>query len=379
MIYFDNNATTAVAPEAAEAMRPSLTEFWGNPSSPYRLGQRAAAAVAEARRAVACLIHVEPEEIVFTSGGTEANLSAIYGLLAAVPEKHHVVSTAVEHPSVLQTLKRLTRQGYEITYLPVNQDGLLAPEAVEAALRPDTVLVSVMSANNETGVLFPIAEIASLCRSRGVWMHTDAVQAAGKIDLDVSATGVHLASFSGHKLHAPKGVGAMYVRSGTPLHPWFAGGSQENRRRSGTENVPGIVGFGVAANLAAQRMKWDEPQIRALRDAMERRLLDAIPGAMRLGHPVHRLPNTCALCFPGIEAEAAILQLDRLGICVSSGSACTTGSLEPSHVLTAMGLAPDLARGALRFSLSRYNTEAEVDVLAAKLPEVVDILHSASL
>jgi cysteine desulfurase len=376
--YFDNNATTRVAPEVVEAMLPFLTEFWGNPSSAYRFGAEVHKHVDQARAKVAALINADPREIVFTSCGTESNNSAIHSALAINPNKRHVITTAVEHSANINFCEYLQKRGFEVTFLPVEPDGSLDIHLLESSIRPDTAIVSVMWANNETGVLFPIEEVAAICRSKGVLFHTDAVQTPGKLKIDVKSTGVDFLSLSAHKLHAPKGIGMLYVRRRTKYQPYVIGGHQENGRRGGTENVANIVGFGRAAELAVATLHDENTRVRALRDRLETGILSAIPNTLRNGSRDHRLPNTSNLCFEFVEAEAVLLKLDLLGVCASSGSACTTGSLDPSHVLSAMGLTPMRARGSVRFSLGVYNTEAEVDFLLQHLPRIIADLRAIS-
>lgn len=378
LYYFDNNATTRVAPEVVEAMMPFLREWWGNPSSIYGFGRRLAKPLEAAREKVAALINAEPREIIFTSGGTESNNSALQSALAAHPQKRHVIMTAVEHSANLKFCAHLEKMGFEVTFLPVDSDGGLDIHLLEKAIHPDTAIVSVMWANNETGVLFPIEEIAAMCRSKRVWFHTDAVQVAGKLAIDVKELGVDMLSLSAHKLYAPKGVGLLYVRRGIKYEAYLIGGGQEQGRRGGTENVAGIVGFGRAAELAMGHLKDQNTRIRALRDKLESGILESIPGAMRNGARDERLTNTSNLSFEGVEAEGILLLLDELGICASSGSACTSGSLDPSHVLLAMGCSPARARGSVRFSLGIYNTEAEVDFLLKHLPPIIFKLRSQS-
>jgi cysteine desulfurase len=376
--YLDNNATTQVAPEVIEAMLPLFAQHWGNPSGVYRFGHEVVARLEAAREQVAALIHADPREVVFTSCGTESNNTAIQSALH-VTGKHHVVTTAVEHPANLRFSALLRQRGCEVTMLPVDSQGTLDLAALEAAIRPDTALVSVMWANNETGVLFPVAEVASLCRRHGVLCHTDAVQMAGKMLIDAAATGVDALSLSAHKLHAPKGIGALYVRRGTRFQPYLVGGHQENGRRAGTENTPYIVGFGRAAELALARLADYGTRVRALRDRLEQALLALVPDVALNGAPEPRLPNTSNLAFAGIEAEALLMLLDQQEICASSGSACASGSPEPSHVLTAMGCSPARARGSVRFSLGYYSTDAEVDRLIGCLPALVAKLRRAAV
>ncbi|SRR4051812_4766284 len=376
--YFDNNATTRVAPEVIEAMLPYFTEKWGNPSSAYSFGHDLIKAVDFAREKVAALIGADPREIVFTSCGTESNNTAIHSALLTHPRKRHVVTTAVEHSANIKYCKFIETQGYEITRLPVEPDGSLDIHLLSESIRPETAVVSVMWANNETGVLFPIEEIAAICQSREVLFHTDAVQVAGKLKIDVQSLGVDFLSLSAHKLHAPKGIGLLFVKRRTPYQPYVIGGQQERGRRGGTENVPYIVGFGRAAELAVQGIHDENTRVRRLRDRLEDFILKQIADTHRNGARDERLPNTSNVAFAGVEAEAILLLLNQLDICASSGSACTTGSIEPSHVLTAMGLPPDLARSSVRFSLGKYNTEEEVDFLIKQLPGVIQRLRAES-
>lgn len=376
--YFDNNATTRVAPEVVDAMLPFLREHWGNPSSTYAFGRQVGGHLDEARARVAALINAEPREIVFTSCGTESNNSAIHSALATQPDKRHVLTTAVEHSANIKYCALLQKQGCPVTFQPVEPDGLLDLQRFEQAIRPDTALVSVMWANNETGIVFPIREIAAICRRQGVLLHTDAVQAAGKLKVDVRELDVDFLSLSAHKLHAPKGIGLLYVKRRVKYQPYVIGGGQERGRRGGTENVANIVAFGRAAELAMARLPDEETRVRALRDRLEEGILGGIPGTTRNGAQKPRLPNTCNIAFAGVEAEGILMLLDQAGICASSGSACTTGSLDPSHVLTAMGCSAARARGSIRFSLSIYNTEAEVDYVLKHLPGIIARLRAGS-
>jgi cysteine desulfurase len=376
--YFDNNATTRVAPEVVEAMLPFFQEYWGNPSSAYRFGSQVARHIETARAQVADLIHASPREIIFTSCGTESNNAALHSALASEPGKRHLVTTTVEHSANIKYGRSLQKRGYEVTFLPVEPDGSLDLHLLDQSIRPDTAIVSAMLANNETGVLFPVEEIAAICRSRSVLFHTDAVQAAGKVPLDVKAIDADFLSLSAHKINAPKGIGALYIRRGTRFHPYIVGGQQEGGRRSGTENVPYMVGFGRAAELASTRLRDSDTRIRRLRDRLEKAILSSIPNTARNGAPEPRLPNTASINFDAIEAEAVLAGLDELGICVSSGSACTTGSIEPSHVLLAMSVTPERARGAIRFSVGHDNTEEEVDYLIQHLPPLIARLRAAS-
>ena len=376
--YFDNNATTRVAPEVVEAMLPFLTTVWGNPSSAYRFGHQVAKYVDEARAKVAALINADTKEVVFTSCGTESNNAAIHSALKSNPNKRHVITTAVEHSANINYGEFLQKQGYDVTFLPVESDGSLDLHLLEKAIRPDTAIVSVMWANNETGVLFPIEEVAAICRSKGVPCHTDAVQVSGKLKIDVKALGVDFLSLSAHKLHAPKGIGLLYIKRRTPFQPFVIGGHQERGRRGGTENVAQIVGFGRAAELAVERLHEEVARVRSLRDRLENTILSTIPNTIRNGTKEPRLPNTSNIAFEFVEAEAVLMMLDQVGICASSGSACTTGSLEPSHVLTAMSVNPMRARGSVRFSLGYYNTNDEVDYLLKHLPPIIAKLRAIS-
>jgi cysteine desulfurase len=376
--YFDNNATTRVAPEVVDAMVPFLREFWGNPSSLYAFGKQLAKHIEIAREKVATLINAEPREIIFTSCGTESNNSAIHSALATHPQKRHVVTTSVEHSANIKFCAHLKKMGFDVTLLPVESDGTLDIHLLEKSIRHDTAIVSVMWANNETGVLFPIEEIAAICRSKHVLFHTDAVQVPGKLKIDVKDTGVDFLSLSAHKLHAPKGVGLLYVKRGVKYQPYVIGGGQEHGRRGGTENVASIVGFGRAAELAVSHLRDENVRVRALRDKLENGILKNIPAVVRNGAKDERLPNTSNLSFDGVEAEGILLLLDELGICVSSGSACTSGSLDPSHVLVAMGCSPARARGSIRFSLGTYNTDTEVDFVLKQLPGIITRLRAHS-
>jgi cysteine desulfurase len=375
--YFDNNATTRIAPEVVEAMLPFLTEHWGNPSSGYTFGNQVAKHVEAAREKVAALINADPREVVFTSCGTESNNSAIHSALSTHPARRHVVTTAVEHSANIKYGEYLQKHGYEVTYLPVEADGSLDLHVLEKSIRPDTAIVSVMWANNETGVIFPVEEIAAICHSKEVPFHTDAVQTPGKLKLDVRETDVDFLSLSAHKLHAPKGIGMLYVKKRTKYQPFVIGGHQERGRRGGTENVANIVAFGRAAELMVAKLNDENTRVRGLRDRMEKGILAAIPKCFRTGAKEPRLPNTSNIAFEGVEAEAILMLLDHAGICASSGSACTTGSLNPSHVLTAMGISPMRARGCVRFSLGLYNTDADVDYLLAHLPGIITKLRAA--
>jgi cysteine desulfurase len=378
LYYFDNNATTRVAPEVVESMLPFLTDMWGNASSAYQFGSQVKRHLDDARSQLAALLNADPKEIVFTSCGTESNNAAIHSALAVGPGKRHVVTTAVEHSANVKYGEFLQRRGCEVTYLPVESDGSLDLHVLDQSIRPDTAIVSIMWANNETGVVFPVEEIAALCRSKGVLFHTDAVQTPGKLKLDVKSTGVDFLSLSAHKLHAPKGIGLLYIKRRTKFQPYVIGGHQERGRRGGTENVPYIVGFGRAAELAMSTLSEENTRVRALRDRLEQTILKTIPNTVRNGAKEPRLPNTANIAFDFVEAEAILMMLDQLGICASSGSACTTGSVDPSHVLTAMNVSPMRARGSVRFSLGLYNTDEEVDYLLQHLPGIIAKLRAIS-
>lgn len=374
--YFDNNATTRVAPEVVDAMLPFLREQWGNPSSSYSFGRQVAKHVEHAREQVAALINADPREIVFTSCGTESNNSAWHSALATHPHKRHIITTAVEHSANIKYADFLRKQGVEVTLLPVESDGSLDIHVLGQTIRDDTALVSVMWANNETGVVFPVEEIAAICQSKGVPFHTDAIQTPGKLKIDVADLGVDFLSLSAHKLHAPKGIGLLYIKKRTRYQPYVIGGGQERGKRGGTENVANIVAFGRAAELAMAHLSDENTRVRALRDKLENGLIKHISGTIRNGAKEPRLPNTSNLSFNGVEAEGILTLLDEVGICASSGSACTTGSLDPSHVLTAMGCSVERARGSIRLSLGMYNSEAEVDYVLQHLPPIIAKLRA---
>jgi len=378
MLYFDNNATTRIDPLVVEAMLPYLTEQYGNPSSGCRLGKLAAQAIAHAREQVAALLGCEPGEIVFTSGGTEAVNTALASALQLNPQRRHLLTTAVEHSATLKPCEALERRDYEVTRLGVDAAGRLDLSDFEHQIRPDTALISLMAANNETGVLFPIRELAGIVQKHGAFFHTDAIQMAGKLPIRLAETGLAYLSVSSHKIHGPKGVGALYVNRRSAFHPLLRGGGQENGRRAGTENIAGIVGFGKAAELALQGLETEMTQVQALRDAFEDGVLEQIPGVQINGDRTARLPNTTNLAFEGIEAESALLLLDRAGICASAGSACMTGSLTPSHVLRAMGFSHARARSSLRFSFSRFNTAEEIAQALELLPGIIAKLRGVS-
>ena len=377
-IYFDNNATTKVADEVFEEMRPLFCELYGNPSSMHTFGGQISRRIRKAREQVASLLGCEPSEVIFTGGGTESDNTAINGTLAAKPNRRKVITTRVDHPAVLAVCRELENHGYVVVELGVDKLGRLDLAELEGQLDDDTALVTIMWANNETGVIFPLERIAEMVTERDITFHTDAVQGVGKIPINLSRSRIDLLSLSGHKLHAPKGVGALYVRKGTRLSPYMLGGHQEGGRRAGTENVPGIVGLGKACELAARNIEEENRRVKDLRDKLESAILKSCPGSRLNGDRQNRLPNTSNISFEYIEGEAILLMLDRYGICASSGSACTSGSLEPSHVLRAMGVPFTAAHGSVRFSLSRYNTEAEVDYTIEKMPEIVNKLRELS-
>lgn len=377
-IYLDNNATTAVAPEVREAMLPYLTDLYGNPSSMHTFGGQVGRAVEEARERMAALLGAHPDEIIFTSCGSESDNAAIWSALQTQPEKRHLITTRVEHPAILNVAQYWERQGYRVTLLGVDSKGHLDLDEYAAALSDDTALVSIMYANNEVGNVFPISRMAEMAAEKGVLFHTDAVQAVGKEAIDLGRQPISMLSLSGHKLHAPKGIGVLYVRKGVRFRPFLRGGHQERGRRAGTENVPYIVGLGMAAQLAGQHMQEERTRVARLRDKLEQGLLAAVPDCMVNGDPENRLPNTTNIAFKNVEGEAILLMLDQLGICASSGSACTSGSLEPSHVLRAMGVPFNYAHGSVRLSLSRYTTEEEIDFVIENMPLVIKTLRDIS-
>ena len=378
-VYMDNNATTRVADEVFEAMRPYFTSLYGNPSSMHNFGGQVGHAVEQARERVAALLNCSPDEVIFTSCGTESDNTAIHTILEAYPEKRHIITTRVEHPAVRTTCRHFRdRHGYRLTELPVDGEGRLSLGQLEDALSDDTALVSVMHANNETGVLFPIERIAEIVAPSDAMLHCDAVQSAGKLPLDLSRTPIDLLALSGHKLHAPKGVGVLYVRRGTKLAPFIMGGHQEHGKRAGTENVPYIVGLGKACELAGQALDEENTRVRALRDRLQEGLLVSCRDAYLNGDAENRLPNTTNISFEYVEGEAILLHMDQAGIAASSGSACTSGSLEPSHVLRAMGVPFTRAHGSIRFSLSRYTTAEEVEYVIEQMPPIVERLRAMS-
>ena len=378
-IYLDNAATTRVRPEVAEAVLPAMTETYGNASSVHSFGREAKKAMEKARAQVAAAIGAKKEEIYFTAGGSEADNWAIKGAAHALRRKGlHIITTAIEHHAVLHTCQALEKEGFEVTYLPVDEYGLVTPEQVEAAIRPDTILVSVMAANNEIGTIEPIAEIGAVCRAHKVLFHTDAVQAVGHMPLDVAAMQIDMLSLSGHKFYAPKGVGALYIRTGVRIENLIEGGAQERNRRAGTENVPAIVGMGKAIELITAEMAEENARISGLRDRLMAGIVDAIPESRLNGHPTKRLPGNVNVSIRYIEGEALLLSLDMAGIAASSGSACTSGSLDPSHVLLAIGLPHEIAHGSLRLTIGRDNTQAEIDRVLEELPKIVSRLRAMS-
>ncbi|MDD5557022.1 MAG: cysteine desulfurase NifS [bacterium] len=377
-VYLDNNATTRIAPEVLEAMLPFLGDSYGNPSSMHSFGGGVRRHIDRARGQVAALIGADAEEIIFTGSGTEGDNTAILSALKADPTRAHVVTTRVEHPAVLALGKQLEREGRRVFWLGVDAEGMLDPDEVRAAVRDCTGVVSVMYANNETGVVFPVEEVAAIAKACGCAFHTDAVQAVGKVPIDMRRSVIDYLALSGHKLHAPKGVGALYIRKGTKFNPLIVGGHQEMGRRGGTENVASIVGLGAACELAARTMEEERTRVKALRDRLERELLSRAPDTRLNGHPARRLPNTANISFEYVEGEAILLRLNELGICASSGSACTSGSLEPSHVLRAMGVPYTAAHGSVRFSLSRYTTDEEIDFAIERVPPIIRELRAIS-
>ena len=376
-VYLDYNATTPLAPEVVDVVVAATRDLFGNASSVHHFGQQAKAALDDARTAVATLIGADPSEVVFTSGGTEADNLAIRGAAeAAEPTgRRHLVASAIEHEAVLNTLKALARKGWRTTLVPVDQSGIVSPERVREAIADDTALVSVMHANNELGTIQPIAEIAAIAHERGALMHTDAVQSAGKLPVDVRALGVDLLAIASHKLNGPKGAGALWVKRGTRMLPILTGGKHERSRRAGTENVPAIAGFGTAVRLAASKLKTEGPRVASLRDRLESAVLREVPGTAVNGSVEARVPNTTNISFERVEAESLLIALDLEGIAVSTGSACSSGTLEPSHVLRAMGLPAHRTQNSLRFSLGMFSTEADVDRVVAVLPGLVEKLR----
>ncbi|MBC8178834.1 MAG: cysteine desulfurase NifS [Deltaproteobacteria bacterium] len=377
-IYMDNNATTQVAPEVLEAMLPFLTDRYGNPSSAYTFGGQVARNIRDAREQTAAILGALPEEIIFTSCGSESDNTAIMSALSTGKDKVHIVTSRVEHPAVKVLCNELAKQGYRVTEIPVDREGHLDMDRYKESLTPDTAIVSLMWANNETGVIFPVEEAAQMARDRGILFHTDAVQAAGKIPIDLQNSAIDMLSISGHKLHAPKGIGVLYVRKGTKFSPFLVGGHQELGRRGGTENTASIIALGKACELALNRLEEENTKVKALRDKLETELLRRVPKSRINGGGAERLPNTTSISFESIEGESILLLMDEFGICASSGSACTSGSLQPSHVLRAMGVPFTMAHGSVRFSLSVYNTEEEVDFVIDKIPPIIEKLRKLS-
>ncbi len=378
IIYFDNNATTQVAPEVLEAMLPFFKDMYGNASSMHSFGGQVGKHIAAAREQIAELLGAMPDEILFTSCGTESDNTAVISAIETQPEKKHFITTRVEHAAMLAMGDYLEKKGYDVTYLSVDSKGQLDLAELEAAIRPDTALVSIMFANNETGTVFPIAEIAEIVKSRGVLLHVDAVQAVGKEIIDLKKLPIDFLALSGHKLHAPKGIGVLYIRRGTRFRPFLRGGHQERGRRAGTENSPYIIGLGKACELAGRNIAQERTEVARLRDMLEQGIVSQIPNSIVNGDREHRLPNTTSIAFEAVEGEAILLMLDQFGICASSGSACTSGSLEPSHVLRAMGVPFTYAHGSVRFSLSRYSTEEEVKKVIEVTPKIIENLRAIS-
>jgi cysteine desulfurase len=377
-IYLDNNATTKVDEAVFEEMRPYFCELYGNPSSMHFFGGQVQTKVDEARKRVAALLGASPDEIIFTACGTESDNAAIRSALEISPEKRHVITSRVEHPAVLTQCRNLTQKGYRVTEVGVDGDGNLDMDEYRNAIDTDTAIVSLMWANNETGVIFPVEEAAAIAKASGALFHTDAVQAVGKIPIDLANSQIDMLSLSGHKLHAPKGIGVLFLRRGSPFRPFLVGGHQEKSRRAGTENAAAIIALGKACELAAVYMDAEKTTVKALRDRLQDALMAAIPHARINGGGAERLPNTTSIAFEFVEGEAILMLLSELGICASSGSACTSGSLEPSHVLRAMGVPFTCAHGSIRFSLSRYTTDAEVDTVIRELPPIIARLRKMS-
>ena len=377
-IYLDNNATTRVAPEVLEAMLPYLRDLYGNPSSMHSFGGQVGRSLRLAREQVAALIGASPEEIIFTSCGSESDNTAIRSALTTNPGKRHIVTTRVEHPAIHALVANLSQEGYRVTELAVDGVGRLNLEHYAKSLTPDTAVVSAMWANNETGVLFPVEEMAVMARHKGILFHTDAVQAVGKIPIDLRSGAIDMLSLSGHKLHAAKGVGALYVRQGTKFSPFLIGGHQEKGRRGGTENTASIIGLGKACELAGQKIAEENTRVRQLRDRLESEIQKRISNVKINGGKAPRLPNTANISFQSVEGESILLLMDQFGICASSGSACTSGSLQPSHVLRAMGVPYTMVHGSVRFSLSVYNTDEEIDFVIEKLPPIIERLREIS-
>ncbi len=378
-IYLDNNATTRVAPEVVEKMMPYFSEYYGNPSSMHMFGGVVGKQITEARENVAALINADPGEIIFTSCGTESDSTAIYAALQSNPKKRHIITTRVEHPAIKNLCEHLAKTGYRVSWVPVDREGRLDMDYLSERMTEDTAIISIMWANNETGVIFPVEKIAQMAAEKGIAFHTDAVQAVGKIPVDVKKSGLNMLALSGHKFHAPKGVGVLYVKKGTKFAPFLIGGHQEKGRRGGTENVASIIGIGKAAELARKDMADGEmDRVRSLRDRLEAEILEKIPNTLLNGSREDRLPNTLSVSFEYVEGESILLMLDQLGVCASSGSACTSGTLEPSHVLRALGVPFTAAHGSIRFSLSTYTTPEEIETVASELPPLIRKLREMS-
>jgi cysteine desulfurase len=379
VVYLDNNATTKVDPEVLQAMLPYFSDYYGNPSSMHSFGGGVGGAIRQAREQLARLLGARTDEIVFTSGGTESDSTAIRAAIESYPAKRHLLTSRVEHPAIKNLFETLAKKGYRVTFVPVDGKGRLDLDYLYDHLSDDTAIVSLMWANNETGVLFPVEEVSRKVKERGIVFHTDAVQAVGKVPIRLADTGVDMLSLSGHKLHGPKGIGALYIRKGTKFAPFMIGGHQEQGRRSGTENTAAIVGLGKAAEIARHHLENGSYRcVSELRDRLERGLLAGVPNTMVNGDPANRLPNTTSIAFEYVEGEAILLMLNEHGVCASSGSACTSGSLEPSHVLRAMGVPFTAAHGSIRFSLSRYTTGAEIDLVLETLPPIIARLRELS-
>lgn len=378
VVYVDNNATTKVDEAVFEEMRPYFCELYGNPSSMHFFGGQVQKKIDEARKRTAALLGALPEEIIFTACGTESNNAAIRSALEIFPEKRHIVTTRVEHPAVLTPCRNLSKRGYRVTELSVDGNGNLDLDELRAVVDEDTAIVSIMYANNETGVVFPIEEIGAIVKEKGAFFHTDAVQAVGKIPMNMATSNVDMLSLSGHKLHAPKGIGALYVRKGVPFRPFLVGGHQERSRRAGTENAAGIIALGKACEMAGDFLEEENTKVKALRDRLESEIVRLIPNVRVNGGGAVRLPNTTSVAFEFVEGEAILLLLNEKGICASSGSACTSGSLEPSHVLRAMGVPFTCAHGSIRFSLSRFSTDEQIDTIIRELPPVIHRLREMS-
>lgn len=377
-IYLDNNATTQVSEEVLEAMLPYFRDLYGNPSSMHTFGGQVGQRIRNAREQVAASIGADPDEIIFTSCGTESDNAAIHSALATRPDKKHIITSRVEHPAIRALCAHLTTLGYRITELPVDKSGILDLENLAKCMTPDTAVVSLMWGNNETGVMFPVEEAAAMAHERGILFHTDAVQTTGKIPINLKKNSIDMLSISGHKLHAPKGIGVLYIRKGTKFSPFLIGGHQERGRRGGTENAPSIIGLGKACELAAANMEKENTYVKGLRDKLEKELLARITQSRVNGDTINRLPNTTNISFEFVEGEAILLLMNELGICASSGSACTSGSLQPSHVLRAMGVPFTMAHGSIRFSLSIYNTEEEIDFVIDHMPAIIERLRGMS-